>query len=157
MPLEWKPGRNPYVYNYFGKLRVGPNVTPPQIVAQAKNLVVRVDAGRPLELAGEKLDQHSIQEASSKLREPRSLAEELLLVHPQIRQEKKKMKSIVDDIRKTAAVPEQESPFPLINPLALFWFVPAPGPEAAKLPEWQEFNLGESGRPPGSGIGYCFR
>lgn len=141
MPLEWQRGLNPYMFNYFGKLQLGPNALPTQIVAQAKNLAQLLSAGQTLELAGEVLDEHAINDASSKLREPRPRAEELLLVHPQAEGGKSRLKKIRAKLQKLAMIPE-ERPMPeLRHPLAVLWFVPAPDPEAAELPPWGEFGF----------------
>ena len=144
--MKWERGKNPYLHNYFGKLFIGPNATPPQIVSQARKLVQKRKAGKVVELAGEELDDHAINESSAKLRDPRSLAEELLLVHPQPqREDKKKMKLLLDRLCKTAVVSEGRYPVPLVHPMAIFWFIPSPGPETAKMPEWDAFGLVEAG------------
>jgi hypothetical protein len=143
MPLKLEKGKNPYVCNYFGKLRVGPNMRPAQIAQQARNLVQRIASGEEVSCAaGHPLDEHAVNEASNKLREPRALAEELLLVHPQPQQEgAKKTRDLVARLREKATIPKTREPIPLRHPAAIFWFTPAPGPEAVELPGWEAFGL----------------
>ncbi len=147
MPFKWDRGINLYVHNHFGRLRLGPNNGPRQIVAQAKNLAQKLAAGGPVELAGQKLDEHAINEASNRLREPGPLAQELLLVHPQTQKESSKLRALADRLRQLAVFPDEHFPLDLVHPLSLFWFIPAPGVEAAELPEWAAFQLVEAGDP----------
>ena len=116
---------------------------PAQIAAQARNLVQRIESGEEMKCAaGHPLDDHAVNDASSKLREPGSLAEELLLVHPQPQQEgAKKIKDLVGRLREKAVIPKTREPIPLRHLAAVFWFTPAPGQEAVELPEWEEFGL----------------
>lgn len=149
MPLKWERGKNPYIYNYFGKLQVGPNMRPTQIVAQARSLVQMIIAGEDIRCAANfPLDEHAINEASSKLRDPRALAEELLLVHPQPEREKTgKVKKLVDQIKQKATMPKCDTPIPLLHPLAVFWLIPTPGQEAVDLPDWDELGFVGPGDP----------
>jgi hypothetical protein len=149
MPFKWEQGKNPFIYNYFGILRIGPNTTQKNILEYARKLKQLLTSGERLELAGHPLDEHAIDDASRKLHEPVSQSEELLLVHPQPQWDnKKRMKSLVGKLRETALFPEDRSPPPLLHPLALCWFIPAPGAEAAELPEWSAFGLVEPGEGP---------
>ena len=145
MPFRWERGENPFIHNYFGKLSVGPNTPPGTISQQAKNLAQKLVAGGTIELAGVKLDEYEIKQAPAQLREPRSWAEELLLVHPQASHDQKGLKATAEKLRQIAVLPEDHEPLPLLHPLALFWFTPSPGPEAAELPEWGNFGLIEPG------------
>ncbi|MBI4602182.1 MAG: hypothetical protein HY721_09500 [Planctomycetes bacterium] len=140
MPLRWERGTNPYVFNYFGKLRLGPNATPQQIVAQAESLRLKLGFEK-VELAGRELDEHAIQEASARLRDPGPLAQELLLVHPQGKKEGGKLKALAEKLRGLAVVPDERFPIGLIHPLGIFWLLPAPGVEAAELPAWSDLGL----------------
>src|SRR5262249_56249123 len=81
MPLKWIRGCNPYVVNYFAKLRLGANADPLRMNASARNLKQKIARGEPVELGGQKLDEHAIEEASTRLRNAAARAEELLLVH----------------------------------------------------------------------------
>jgi len=145
MPMKWVRGTNPYVHNYFGRLRIGPNATPVEIVAQRKKLVQKIDSGQEVVLAGQKLDQHAVSEAANMLYEPASLGEELLLVHPQGTQKDRAWKKLAEQVRRLAVFPIPECPPPLLHPLAVFWFVPAPGVEAVELPPWEAFGFVEQG------------
>ncbi|MBI2298162.1 MAG: hypothetical protein HYU66_04290 [Armatimonadetes bacterium] len=146
MPLRWERGRNPYRHNHYGRLQVGPYTLPTQVLQTEKNLIQLLDAGRELTLDGQRLDAHAISEASSRLREPRSQAEELLLVHPGVQDDRKRLKKLWEDLRREAAL-ERDAALPLLCPEALFWFTPAPGVEAADLPRWEAFGLVEAGDP----------
>jgi hypothetical protein len=143
--MKWVRGTNPYVHNYFGRLRIGPNATPVQIGAQRKKLVQKIDSGQEVNLAGQKLDQHAVSEAANMLYEPASLGEELLLVHPQGIQKDREWKKLAEQVRRLAVFPVPERPPPLLHPLAVFWFVPAPGVEAVELPPWEAFGFVEPG------------
>jgi len=145
MPLKWLRGVNPYVFNYFGKLRIGPNAPPTIFQAQAKRSTQNLAAGRTVELAGQVLDEHAINEASRKLLDPAMRAGELLLVHPQGRQSGDKLKSVADQIRKAAVPPDKGSMPPLIHATAIYWFLPEPGPEAADLPAFESIGLVNAG------------
>ncbi len=144
MPLRWEPGKNPYVFNYFSKLEVGPSAVPVQITQQADNRAKSVNQ-RPIMLCGVELDEHAIREASTALRQPDSHAEELLLVHPHTRRERTKLKGLIEELNRLAVLPERPAQIPLHHPLAVFWFVPEPGPESAEMPEWREFGFVEPG------------
>jgi hypothetical protein len=144
MPLKWEPGRNPYVFNCFGKLRIGSRASVPEICAQARQINQRLAVGETIELAGVPLDEHTINEASAALREPSSLAEELLLVHAQpTAGDRRRQKKLIESIRAQALREAEVSrvPPPLRSPAALLWFVPPPGPEAADPPAWEELGL----------------
>ena len=141
MPLKWRQGVNPYVFNYFGILQLGPTTPPRQIVAQAKNLAQLLVAGQTLELGGEKLDEHAISDASSKLRDPRPHAEELLLVHPQSEGGKSRLKKTCSELQKLAVIPAERPTPELHDPLAALWFVPVPSPKASEIPPWVDFDF----------------
>lgn len=81
MPLRWKRGHNPYRESFFQTLRVGPQVRPPQIVAQANSLRRQIEANPAGELASSGLTVQLVSEASTLLREEIRRAEELLLAH----------------------------------------------------------------------------
>lgn len=156
MPLKWERGKNPYTHNYFGRLGIGPNVSPGQIIARAKQLKQQMDSREEVVSAGERLDDHAVSEASQKLREPQTRAHELLLVHPQPQGEGKKLKKLCDDLRHAASLPEVRPPLPLLHPFALFWFAPAPGSEAAELPDWSAFGLVDPGSEPDRALDIVF-
>jgi hypothetical protein len=143
--MKWVRGTNPYVHNYFGRLRIGPNATPVQIGAQRKKIAQKIDSGQDVILAGQKLDQHAVSEAANMLYEPASLGEELLLVHPQGTQKDRQWKKLAEQVRRLAVFPAPECPPPLVHPLAVFWFVPAPGVEVVELPPWEAFGFVEPG------------
>jgi hypothetical protein len=140
MPLKWERGTNPYIHNYFGRLLVGPVASAQQIAAKAKQLTQKLQKEQ-LELKGELLDEHAIKEASTKLREPASLAEELLLAHPHAQAESTELKTLIARLRDALQFPDDRQPLSLIHPAAIFWFTPSPGAEAAALPEWDAFGM----------------
>lgn len=145
MPMKWFRGLNPYVHHFSGRLRISPNATPVQIDAQCKKLLQKLKAGKAVELAGQKLDEHAVSEAAKKLYEPGSLAEELLLVHSRGTQREKDWRKLATKLRETAVFPVPEYPPPLVHPLAVFWFVPAPDEETAGWPPWDAFGFVEPG------------
>lgn len=81
MPLRWMRGKNPYTESGFQELQLGPAARPPQIVAQANNLRLQIEAGRSLTIAGKPLNATDIHRAAALLREASARAEELLLTH----------------------------------------------------------------------------
>ena len=141
MPLKWQRGINPYRYNYFGKLRVGPHFRPPQLLEQARNLIQKLTGGEPSTLPGPTLDEHAIQEAVSKLREPRALAEELLLVHAVGPREKSRLKAVIVAIQTAAVLPPDRDPLELVRPAAILRLIGPPDPEAAAAPELAALGL----------------
>ncbi len=147
MPLRWQRGTNPYVHNYFGRLRIGPNTKPRLIVEHAKRQRQKLATGEKLELAGQEVDEHAVGEASERLRESGSLAEELLLVHPQSDQKGKQWKEMANQLQEAARLSEDREPLALAHPSGILWFTPAPGVEAADLPEWEALGLVGPGDP----------
>jgi hypothetical protein len=154
MPLKWIRGINPFKNNYFSRLGVGPNTPPVHIDAQAKKLQQKQVSGKPLGLGGQPpepgtqpLTEFDISDAVKQLREPRPMAEELLLVHAQDEQKEKDWKKLVEKLKQAAEVPVDERPPPLAHPLAVFWFLPAPGPEDAEWPAWDALDLVGPGDP----------
>jgi len=131
MPLEWKRGKNPYVYNFFGVLQVGPNTTERHINHLAKQLSNRIKA----------LDDHQIGEARGALLSEERRALELLLVHPEIGQKKSRLKEVVKDLRQTAVLAESYDSLPLVHPVGIFWFLPQPEVDAAVWPPLEDFHL----------------
>ena len=142
MPLKWERGTNPYVHNYFGKLHVGPNMRPVEMLQRARSLtqLLAVD-DTSVELRGVSLDAHSIKEAARRLGEPGALAHELLLVHQPQQRDSKKLKALAANISELATVAEERPRLLLLHAAAIFWFTPLPGSECATLPEWEEFGF----------------
>jgi hypothetical protein len=145
MPLKWQQGINPYIFNYFGKLQVGPTSPPKNFQPQAKRFVQKLAAGEVIELGGRALDEHGINDASRKLLDPRVRAGELLLAHPQAGQTGKNLKTVADQVRREAVLPTEREMPRLLHPTAIFWFVPGPGPEAAELPPFEDLGLVAAG------------
>lgn len=140
MPLKWEPGRNPYVFNYFGKLEVGPSANSVNIIQQAEKRASSVKS-KKIELCSVQLDEHAIIQARMALSEPKSRAEELLLVHPVPYHDRGGLNSKISQLKSQAVLPERIERIPLHHPLAVFWFIPEPGKEASSLPEWEEFGF----------------
>jgi hypothetical protein len=140
MPLKWLRGVNPYVFNYLGKLRIGPNTPPAHFQPQARRFTQRLAAGERIELAGEALDEHAINEASRKLLDPGARAEELVLAHPQQSQAASSLKAVVDQIQREAVLNELSTPS-LVDPAAIYWFLPNPSPDAVELPDFRALGL----------------
>ncbi|HYH67189.1 MAG TPA: hypothetical protein VD866_21010 [Urbifossiella sp.] len=147
MPLKWTPGVNPFVHTYFRKLRVGAIATFRQIDDSAKDLKRNLAGGATVELDGVRLDEHDIAEAATALQKKESLAEELLLVHPQTGGENKKIKELVKKLQAATALGDERPAVPLRHPLAVFAYVPAPEPAAVEWPAWGEFGLPGPGHP----------
>lgn len=145
MPLEWKPGKNPYRQNYFNMIRIGPEATPVQIVAKANELCKELKAGKKINLDNVNLDEHLINEAANKLRDPSIRIEEMLLTHAPALKNRKRLKDLLNKLEEMANLPPDLPDLVLNHPLAVLWFLPPPGPEAAELPPWEEFNLGQAG------------
>lgn len=81
MPLKWTRGRNPYVHSDFRILRAGPGILPAQVVHLAADLSRTLTVRHELELDGMRITTADIHEASARLRDPETLAEERLLAH----------------------------------------------------------------------------
>lgn len=141
MPLKWERGINPFLFTYFSKLRLGPGRAPNEIIAQATKLAQLVRNGQAVELAGKRLDEHALSEASNLLRNPAALCHELLLVHPQNQKETGTLKQTLSGLEQKAVPPGERFALDLVHPFAVYWFLPAPGPEAAPLPAWLDFGF----------------
>jgi hypothetical protein len=122
-------------------LSVGPNTSTAQVVALAKQLATRVEAGAAPELGGAKIDAHQVSKACTCLQDEKTRAPELLLVHPEITHKRKQLDESLKKLRQAATLPVQPDPLPLVHPLGVFWFIPPPGPEAAAWPELAEVRL----------------
>lgn len=156
MPLQWNRDRNPYIHSCFGRLRLGPNAKKTVIVEQARNLAKQVAAGHGVILAGIDLDEHAVNDAASRLQDAATLGHELLLTHSQPARDKKRLNKVVDDIRTMATLPEDPSLPELQHALSLFWFVRAPGPDAAELPPLEAFGLVQAGDDQDSALDVVF-
>ena len=144
MPLKWEEDKNPFVENCFGKLHVGANTSPPQIVAQARELKRQMDAGLDVTSVGDvPLDEFTVNNASQILLTPEGRAEEMLLVHwqPSSGVKKAKIQELRKELTKATELPEGNSIPQLRCPAFIFWFVPRPGVELFDLPEWEELGL----------------
>lgn len=141
MPLKWERGSNPYVHSYFGKLRLGPKIPPAGILQRARDLIKILSTGEVIKLRGIELDEHSINEASRKLNEPGPMAQELLLVHPPLQGDNKKLTGLAASVSEVASLEQERPNLSLLHPAAIFWFTPTPGPECAPLPDWGEFGF----------------
>jgi len=136
MSLKWVRGISPYVFNDFGKLQIGPDAEPQAFQARAEKLVQKIAAGERVELAGQALDDHAINEAATKLLDPASRAGELLLVHRPRQAERGNLKALIDNLNKAATLSLEHRMPELVQPNAVFWFIPDPGPELVELPEF---------------------
>ena len=132
MPLEWKRGKNPYIHNYFGILGVGPNTPINKIVFITQQLA---------KIKASEAERHEVADAGSKLQKDEIRVAELLLVHPQPSHDERHYKSTKEQIQEVAQLPAVYYPIPLRHPGGIFWFLPAPGPEAAAWPAWEELQL----------------
>lgn len=144
MPLRWEKGKNPFVHNYFGILHVGANTPPAQIVAQARELKTKLDAGKEVtSVAGTALDEFAINDASQNLLEAASRAEEMLLAHRQPPRgvNKSEVQKLCKALTEATELPEDDSTLPLRDATSLFWFVPQPGVDLFDLPDWRELCL----------------
>jgi hypothetical protein len=143
MPFKWEKKKSPYRSNCYGTLKLGPNAEPKEVRAQAKNITDVLKVGMAVESAARvNLDEYAVNEASRMLNDPRTWAEELLLMHPQPQREgPDKLKKLVEEVRKSASLPEGRPRIPLRSAMGLLWFVPAPGPEAAQLPDWNDLGM----------------
>jgi len=150
MPMKWQRGKkSPYLCNHFGVLRVGPNTRRTEITATETKLKQELDAGNKVCCAcGHIVDEHQIGKAKTQLLEPRSLAEELLLVHPQPpKDDKKIIRTLVENLCSQAVLPLRSRSLSLCDPKDVFWFLTAPEPEAVPWPAWKELGLPHAGSP----------
>lgn len=150
MPLKWERGKkSPYACNHFAVLQVGPNTRRLEISQTSQAILLELHAGKKVCCAcGHEVDSHQVGHATSQLLEAGSLAEELLLIHPQPpRDNKAKVKALVDNLHKAATLPLKRDPIPLRQPSAVLWFTPTPGPEAVELPTWDDLGLVKAGDP----------
>lgn len=150
MPMKWERGRkSPYACNHFAVLRVGPNTRRPEIKQTSDNAFRELQTGSKVLCAcGHEVDQHQLGYATSQLLEANSLAEELLLIHPQPHRDKRaKVRILVDNLHKAAALPLPRGSIPLRHPAAIFWFIPLPGADTIELPAWSDFGLVQAGDP----------
>ncbi|MGO8757441.1 MAG: hypothetical protein ACLQG3_04885 [Terracidiphilus sp.] len=150
MPLKWEQGKkSPYTCNCFSVLRVGPNTRRREISQTSQEILKEIESGNKVLCAcGHEVDVHQVGHATSQLLEANSLAEELLLIHPQPpRDNKDKVNALVDNLNQAAVLPLKRDPIPLRHAAAFFWFTPAPGPEAVELPAWDELGLVKAGDP----------
>ena len=142
MPLKWIRGCNPYVVNYFAKLRLGADADLRRMNASARNLKQKVARGEPVELGGQKLNEHAIEEASARLRDdPAARAEELLLVHAPGRSEQQATNQLVAKLKEATSLPDRREEHPLLHPAAVFWFLPPLGTDGVQLPPLEALGL----------------
>jgi hypothetical protein len=143
MPFTWQKGKNPYLFYYYSRLQIGPNTPALQIIQKAQSLTQLLKAAeKDRSAACRDLDEHAVSEAARELRNPRAVAEELLLVHPQpAGEDSSKLKALVEQLRKRAAFAGERPAIPLREPQAILWFLPAPGCEAVPLPPCDELGL----------------
>jgi hypothetical protein len=150
MSLKWDRGKkSPYSCNHFAVLRVGPNTRRQEISQTSQEILRELQGGDKVRCAcGHEVDLHQVGHATSQLLEAGSLAEELLLIHPQPpRDNRARVKALVDNLHKAATLPLKRDPIPLRHPAAVLWFTPDPGPEAAELPTWDVLGLVKAGDP----------
>lgn len=149
MPLKWESGKkSPYACNHFAVLRVGPNTSRPAISQTKEDTLRRLKAEKVYCACGHEVDLHQVSHATNQLLEPGSLAEELLLVHPQPPKDNKdRVKILAKNLHKAATLPLNKGTIQLRHPAAVLWFTPAPGPEAIEPPAWEDLGLVEAGDP----------
>jgi len=150
MPMKWERNKkSPYACNCFSVLRVGPNTKRREISQTSTEILQEIQAGNEVLCAcGHAVDVHQVGHATSQLLEANSLAEELLLIHPQPpRDNREKVNALVKNLSQAATLPLTRNPIPLRDAAAFFWFTPAPGPSAAELPTWEELGLVKAGDP----------
>jgi hypothetical protein len=142
MSFTWKRGTNPYVDNAFGILGLGPFANKVEINQRAKELI---KMAKTAARTGSGIDEHTINDASKRLQQPRTHAEETLLVHPQTPQDTRRRNRLVKEVKETAVPEKNTAPLRFRDPLALFWFTPLPDPAIAQAPSWEDLGLPASG------------
>ena len=148
MPMKWQRGKkSPYACNHFAVLHVGPNTDRKEISQTSGNTLRELQTAQKVYCAcGHEVDVHQVGDATSKLLDADSLAEELLLIHPQPpRDNQAKVKVLTENLKKAASLSNPRQPIPLRHPAALFWFMPCPADDAIELPEWRDFGLVSAG------------
>ena len=145
MPFKWKKGSNPYMNNAFGILGLGPFANKAVINQRAKELIKTVKSSVRTDSGDHAIDEHTINDASKRLQQPRTHAEEALLVHPQAPQDKRKRNRLVKELKETAVPEKNNEPLRFRHPLALFWFTPLPDPVIAQAPAWEDLGLPDAG------------
>ncbi len=146
--MQWARDRkSPYSCNYFGILRVGPNTQRPEISDTETKLKQELAAGGKVACAcGHDLDEHQIGKARAQLLGPRGYAEELILVHPQPpKDDKSKIRALVNTLAGQAALPPCRHAIPLGHPGGVFFFILPPAPEAVPWPAWDDLGLPRAG------------
>jgi hypothetical protein len=91
------------------------------------------------------IDEYIIQEARTKLLDPPTRLEEMLMAHPPALKNQKRIKALFNKLEKISDLPTEQPELLLAHPLGALWFLPPPGPEDFELPEWEEFELGVAG------------
>lgn len=126
MPLAWNRDRSCYACNHYTRLGLGADAIAAQIAARGKKLAARLAHGGTVTcLCGHQVSEYEIKDAVTKLLEPESQAEELLLTHPPL-----DLPPATDDTAAGAAsaappaVPHE--PLPLRDALAVLWLLPPP-------------------------------
>ncbi len=148
MPLHWTRGRNPFVHSYFGRLKLGPNANPRQIVGREADLSRQISNGKEVTLANVRLDAHAISEAKSMLLNRETLAEEMLLVHPQPVRTQSHLKERLKQLEEAVTLPRTPPTVGLKHPLAIYWFLPQPGPDVVERPPLAALGLVSAGQDP---------
>jgi hypothetical protein len=120
---------------------LGPGASARQILHQSRQLQTKIKGGRPVTVGARSLTEHEISEAANKLREPAVRIEETLCVHRPLQSSQSRLQKLLSELEQLTHMSEQPSPVRFVNPLALLWFCPAPGPDHVPLPSWEAFGL----------------
>ena len=150
MPMKWERGKkSPYTCNHFAVLRVGPNTRRREISQISQETLQEIQAGNKVLCAcGHEVDVHQVGHATSQLLEANSLAEELLLIHPQPpRDNKEKVNALVNNLNKAAMLPLPARSHSIASPSRSFLVHAHPRTEVIELPGWEEFGLVKAGDP----------
>jgi hypothetical protein len=156
MALEWFFGRNPYVDNYFARVQMGPTASPRQILHQSRQLLMKLKSGRAITVGDRALNEHEVNDAANKLREPEHRAEETVCVHRPLHSGKSRIKKLVQELADATQVPDEPAAVGFAHPLGVMWFCPAPKPGYVATPDIKEFALVEVGDPEDIAIDIVF-
>ena len=168
MPLIWKGVENPYRVNYFTVLQVGPAVSRRIIPEVSHQVLGALEAGKTIWIRTVKLgsaespapatggpdmqefrqvESREISEASARLIEETTWAEEVLLVHPALNLESTEIRKTCAALLQQATPTQLDRELRLVNPAALAALAPALSAADIPMPDWEEFEVPAAGSP----------
>ncbi len=139
--LRWIRGRNPYRFNNFAALQIGPQLNRAAIAASRLNLVAKIRRGRPHVVAGNELTEADVQAAEARLLRDDGWAEEVLLVHPLASMDSRRLPEVSRAVLAATEPPAGPSRLRLANLPALARLLPRLCHDDLPWPEWDELGI----------------